>query len=91
MSYITVKVLDEQGNICPNADNLIKFDIQGRGKLKAVGNGDQTSLQPFQEPRQKAFHGLCLLVVQSEKEKGEIQITASSEGVATNTISISTR
>jgi beta-galactosidase len=88
LSYITIKIVDENGIICPNADNLVEFNIEGAGKLAAVGNGDQTSLQSFKEPRQKAFHGLCLLIVRSDKTAGEIRITANADGLKSSEITI---
>lgn len=81
LSFITVRIEDEDGNLCPNADNLVSFDISGDGVLAAVGNGNQRSLESFQEPQRKAFNGLCLLVVKSTPNGGKINIKATSEGL----------
>ena len=88
LSFITVVVEDKDGNICPKASNLIKFNIEGNGVLAAVGNGDPTSLKSFQIPERNAFSGKCLLVVKSTENGGEIKITATSEGLASETIII---
>ncbi|MCL7762589.1 DUF4982 domain-containing protein [Polaribacter sp. Z014] len=81
LSFVTVKIEDKDGNICPMADNLVNFNIEGEGVLAAVGNGDQTSLASFQVPNRKAFSGMCLLVVKSTETKGTINITATSKGL----------
>ncbi|WP_282135418.1 beta-galactosidase GalB [Seonamhaeicola maritimus] len=91
LSFITISVLDENGNICPKADNLINFKIEGAGTLAAVGNGDQTSLASFRAPERKAFSGKCLLIVKSDESAGAISITASSAGLTQETISILTK
>ncbi|QVY65994.1 beta-galactosidase GalB [Polaribacter sp. Q13] len=91
LSFITVKVLDKDGNFCPLADNLINFNISGEGVLAAVGNGDQTSLASFQANNRKAFNGMCLLVVKSTENSGIINITASSDNLEYQKIAIQTK
>lgn len=78
LSFIKVSVVDKDGNLCPDADQEVSFKVSGTGILKAVGNGDATSLTSFQDSKRKAFHGLCLLIVQSDKAVGEINIEASA-------------
>lgn len=91
LSFITVEVNDENGQIVPNADNLIHFNIEGPGKIVGVDNGDPTSHEAFKAEQRKAFKGKCLVVVQSEMEAGEITLTASSDGLKANKIVIVTQ
>ncbi|WP_139059131.1 beta-galactosidase GalB [Polaribacter reichenbachii] len=86
LSYITVKIEDKNGNFVPLANNLIKFKIEGKATLAAVGNGDPTSLKSFQIPERNAFNGLCLLIVKATEKSGEIKITATSKGLESKTI-----
>lgn len=81
LSYITARVLDEQGNIVPNANNLLKFSISGPGTIAGVDNGKQTSLEPFKASQHKVFNGLGLIIVQSKALKGEITIQANSDSL----------
>lgn len=81
LSFITVSIQDEKGTLCPRADNLVKFQIEG-GALAAVGNGNPASLESFQLPHRKAFSGKCMLILKSTPgSAGEIKITATSEGL----------
>ncbi|MDB4584859.1 DUF4982 domain-containing protein, partial [Draconibacterium sp.] len=57
LSYVTVSVVDKNGNLCPNADNQLNFNVSGAGTFKAVCNGDATSLEMFHLPTMKAFNG----------------------------------
>ncbi len=91
LSFITVRIEDRDGNLCPLADNLVNFDIKGEGTLAAVGNGDQTSLASFQINNRKAFNGLCMLVVKSTETVGEISITASSDKLKPESITVQTK
>ncbi|MGB5264505.1 MAG: beta-galactosidase GalB [Lutimonas sp.] len=91
LSFITVRIEDENGNLCPEADNLVEFTIEGEGVLAAVGNGDATSLASFQENTRKAFNGLCLVIVKSTENAGQIKISASSPSLKSKTVTIQTK
>jgi beta-galactosidase len=82
LSFVTVRIEDKDGNPCPLADNLVRFKVEGAGSLAAVDNGNAATVEPFQADYRKAFNGLCLLIVRSERgQTGRIHISASSEGL----------
>ena len=90
LSYITVSVVDKDGNLCPNADNQLDFKVSGEGKFKAVCNGDATSLEMFHLPTMKAFSGKLVVTVQSTEEAGNIQLEVNGKGLKKETITIKT-
>ncbi|WPJ95986.1 glycoside hydrolase family 2 TIM barrel-domain containing protein [Coraliomargarita algicola] len=91
LSFITVQISDQDGQLVPRSHNEVAFTIEGPGKIVAVGNGNPVSHEPFQASRRKAFNGLCLVVVQSVKgEAGIIRLTASSDGLIGRTVEIKT-
>jgi beta-galactosidase len=82
LSFVTVRVEDKDGNLCPAAENLIQFGVKGAGRIAAVDNGDSATVEPFQADHRKAFAGLALLIVRSERgQGGPIRITATSDGL----------
>lgn len=81
LSFITVKIMDNEGNICPLADQMVQFEVEGAGILECVGNGNPICIESYQASERSAFHGMCLLVVKTKVEAGEIKIIASSEGL----------
>lgn len=83
LSFATVEVLDKDGNLCPNADNQIMFDVQGAGFIAGVDNGSPVSMEKFKADHRRAFYGKCLVVVQSDGKSGGIKLTATSEGLKT--------
>ena len=91
LSFITAKVVDEAGNIVPDADNLIEFTAKGEGEVIATDNGLQTSLEPFKSNKHKAFNGLCLAVVQSKEKAGTVVVTASAQGLQSTSVIIATK
>ncbi|NJB35196.1 beta-galactosidase GalB [Croceivirga sp. JEA036] len=90
LSFITVSVVDANGTLVPKANNLVQFRIEGDGALAAVGNGDSASLESFQVPFIKAFSGKAVLIVKGNGQVGEIKITASSQGLEDEIITIKT-
>jgi beta-galactosidase len=88
LAFVTVSVVDENGRLCPVADNLIDFTIEGEGEIKAVGNGDPTSLESFVKPFRKAFNGKCMVLIQSSQNEGEIILKATSKGLQAEKIRI---
>ena len=84
LSFVTVRVEDGKGLVVPRSKNPVKFEISGPGEIIAVDNGDPTSHEPFQASERKAFNGLALAIVRSKPgEKGNIKLTATSEGLKT--------
>lgn len=67
-TFITVEVVDKDGNLCPWAENQIEFSVSGDAKIVGTDNGCQTSMERFQAPRRKAFFGKCMVVVRDNGE-----------------------
>ncbi len=88
LSFIKVKVLDKDGNLVPHADNLIKFSVNGKGSIAGSNNGYQADLESFKSDKRKAYNGLCLVVVESKKDPGEIKLIAQSDGLDADSVFI---
>jgi beta-galactosidase len=88
LSFITVKVLDKDGNLVPNADNLVNFKINGEGFIAGVDNGDEVSHDPFKASYRKAFNGLVLAIVQAKEKAGNITFTATADGLQGATVTL---
>ena len=92
LAFVTVEVLDENGNLVPYADDLVTFRLEGPATIAAVDNGSPISHEPFRADYRKAFHGKCLVVIRSGKTAGKIRLTALSESFAKeSTLDLETR
>jgi beta-galactosidase len=91
LSYIRVEIADKEGRVCPNADNLVKFNIKGAGIIAGVDNGNPISHEYFKTNERKVFHGLALVVIQSTDKVGEIKLNATSDGLNGSELSIETK
>ena len=91
IAHITCKILDAQGRMVPVADNEITFKIQGEGKIIGLDNGNPVSHEDYQANHRKAFNGLCLVIIQSADKNGIIQLSATSPGLKSDSITITTK
>jgi beta-galactosidase len=88
LSFVTVKVLDKNGNLVPDAANLVRFEVTGGGSIAGVDNGNETSMESFKDNKRKSFNGLCLAVIRAANTKGNIVLKATSAGLQTAQITI---
>lgn len=88
LAFVTVKIVDKDGNLCPMADNQLSFKVKGKGWYRAGANGDPTSLELFHKPTMKAFYGMMTAIVQSEEEAGEITLEATAKGLKKGVLKI---
>ena len=66
LSFVTVEILDADGNIVPTADNLVEFELSGPAFIAGVDNGNPLSHESFQAPQRKAFNGKALAILQND-------------------------
>lgn len=90
LSFVTVEVLDKEGNLCPKADNLLFFKVTGAGKLKAVCNGNAIDQTSFSSNYMRTFNGKMVVLIESTEESGEIGMIVSGGKLNGKEIKIST-
>lgn len=91
LSFITVKVVDKDGNLCPDAQMSISYQVKGAGFYRAGANGDATSLELFHKPQMKVFNGMMTAVVQTTEKAGQITLTAKGKGLQSATIHLESK
>ena len=98
--YITVDVTDEDGNLDTTAVNDITFDLQGNGIIMGVDNGDQATVDKYQQASVltsptsahiKAYAGKALVIVRSTTRSGGFSVDISSEGLTGGTAEVATK
>jgi len=90
LSFVTVKIVDQNGTLVPLADNLVKFEVTG-GTIAGVDNGNQISHESFKGNQRKAFHGMALAIIQSKQKPGRIVLRASSDNLAPASVVLNAR
>ncbi len=82
LSVVQVQVLDAQNRLVPIAGSPIEFHLSGNGSLIGVGNGNPSSHEADKADRRHAFNGLCMAIVRSIRQPGELRLEATSPGLA---------
>jgi len=76
LAFITVEVVDSEGNLCPRADNEIRFNVEGPARIESTDNGNPISMERFKaddylgqskNAHRMAFNGKALLIVRGDK------------------------
>ena len=91
VAFVTVTIVDENGTLVPNADDLITFKTTGAGVVAAVDSADNNSHESYQAVARRAFQGICFAMLKANTGKGKIMLTAASPNLKSNTISVNVK
>ena len=80
LRYYRVRIVDADGNLCPDADSQVTVSVSGGGRFRGICNGDATSLEVFTKPTMKAFHGELSVVVEVTDPDLPVSVTVASHG-----------
>lgn len=73
VSFYQVKVVDSEGNICPDAENVLKATVKG-GTIQAFGNANFNDTEPYYKSEHRAWKGRALLVVRNGKKRAQVRV-----------------
>jgi beta-galactosidase len=91
VALVHIDVIDGNGNVIPDADNLITFTVSGNGKLIGVDNGNPRDDNSFKLNYRKAFNGHAYAVIQADHKPGNIQLTVQADGLKSASVTIKTQ
>jgi len=79
--YINVRIVDKDGNMCPDEQRMLNFRVSGNGKYRAAANGDPTSLDLFHLPQMPLFNGQLTAIAQAGENSGKLTFEAKAKGL----------
>src|ERR1035437_5664530 len=83
LSFVTVTVADQDGQMVPRSKPKLKFSIEGPGEIVSTDNGDASDLTSFHSTERAAFNGLALAIVRANAgATGPITLHVTSEGLS---------
>ena len=88
MAFYVVQAVDEDGNLCPEADCQVNVQVSGAADFKGICNGDATSFEVFTRPTMKLFKGQLVVGIISNGKKGTARISVESSGLLPATAKI---
>lgn len=83
-------VVDDAGNVVPDADNLVTFNVTDGGRLIGVDNGNTRDDHSFKLNYRNAFNGHVFAVVQAGRTPGDIEINVQADGLTPASVRIRT-
>ena len=81
ISFVKVSIVDKQGNLCPDANIPLQFEVSGAANFRAACNGDPTSLESFHMPEMKTFNGQLVVLVMSSDRTGLAKLLVKAKGL----------
>lgn len=91
LAYVTLRIVDKDGNLCPTDGRLVNFKVKGAGTYRASANGDPTCLDPFHLPQMHAFSGMLTIILQAGEEIGTLELQATAKGVKSGNLRINVK
>lgn len=93
LCYVTVDIVDRDGNFVNAADSSFTFTVEGEGKIAGMDNGDPTNLTPLSSVDgitgfQEAFHGKVLVILKAGKTPGALKLNINGGNLGTKEITI---
>ena len=90
LAFITVEVIDKNGNICPDAAIPCEAIVKGQGSMLSFASADLKDREPYTSPKVTTWKGRALLVVRSMQKRGKIQVSIKSS-LPTATLNINSK
>ena len=79
ITHIILNIVDSDGNIVNNAQDMIFVSIEGPGMLLGLENGNLEDATPYGLSYRRAHHGKLLIYITSTTESGNIKIKAEGK------------
>lgn len=78
LAYITLEVIDKNGNIVPDANIPLNVDVKGRATLLAAASANLKDLEPKTSSKVTTYKGRAIAVIRSGNKPGKATVTVSS-------------
>ncbi len=88
LAHVLVEVVDNRGQVVPDAAVEVTFQVSGAGQFAAVGNGNPHNVDSFTTPRRHTWHGRALAILRPAKHPGTVTLTATAPGLRTASLTL---
>jgi len=83
VAHIRIEIVDAEGRMVPHANHEVTVTVEGPARLIGMENGEPIDSTNYKLNHRRAFNGLLLAIIQSERKPGTITVTATSPGLKT--------
>ncbi len=89
LCYILIEACDKYGIPCPLAENRVNITVKGAATIAGIGNGNPQSYDSFKADFVHLFFGKAMVIIRAGNKKGPVKISATTEGLIQDEITIS--
>ncbi|WP_151734928.1 sugar-binding domain-containing protein [Paenibacillus tengchongensis] len=86
--FVTVTAADAEGRIVQNANNRVRFTVEGPGRLIGLDNGDSTDYDAYKGVSRRMFSGKLLAVIAATRDAGPVNVRAVSPGLTAGELTL---
>jgi len=91
IAFVTVSAADQAGNPVENARDRVSITVSGGGRLIGTDNGDSTDPDSYKSSCRRLFSGKLLLIIASNGQKADTEISVRRPGGKTDRLTIPAR
>ncbi len=88
LAYVTVEVVDQAGELVPDAVVPVTFEVSGAGELAAAGSANPKDVFSFCRPSPKTFHGKAIAIVRPHSATGLITVRAQASRLTSGSLTL---
>ena len=88
LCYVQVELVDENGNLVPDADALLKAEVTGEAVLAGFGSGNPITEENYSAGSFTSYRGRALAVLRAGTEAGKAVLRISAEGLGSAEVTI---
>ena len=90
LAFITCRLTDEKGTPNLFAKKTVTVNVEGEGVLQGYGSADPQPLRNYDDTSWETYDGEVMAAIRSTKEKGEIKVRFSADGLEDSVVLIRT-
>jgi beta-galactosidase len=81
VAQVEIRVVDNKGVLVPDDNLVCTVEVDGKGRLLAVDNGNESDTTPLSASSRALYHGRVLATIQSTCDGGSMVLRVSAPGL----------
>ena len=81
VAHCIIRIVDNEGNLVPTANNEVTVVVEGTAQLIGLDNGLPNDLTSMRNPVRKVAAGMALALIKTTSDQGDFSITVTSPGL----------
>ena len=88
LAYVSVEIVDNAGNVVPDASISLTAEVAGAATLAGFGSSNPVTDENYTAGKFTSYHGRAMAVLRSGYESGTATLTVRAEGMKEQSLSL---